>query len=134
MADAAKAKWDQEVIKAKEVTAAQQRLAVAELDTKSAEQLKRRLILEGEGEGAKRRAIIAGDNALQARLDTWLEAQKAYATAIGEYTGNWVPTIQSGPTASGGTTQGINLLELMGAKAARDLSVDLNMSARKEAK
>lgn len=128
MADAAKAKWDQEVIKAKEVTAAQQRLAVAELDAKAAEATKRKLILEGEGEGAKRRAIISGDNALQARLDVWLEAQKAYATAIGDYQGNWVPTIQSGGSAAG--TQGISLLELMGAKAARDLAVDLNMSPK----
>lgn len=128
MADAAKAKWDQEVVKAKEVTAAQQRLAVAELDAKAAEATKRKLILEGEGEGAKRRAIIAGDNALQARLDTWLEAQKYYATAIGDYKGNWVPTIQTGGT---GPAQGVNLLELMGAKAARDLAVDLNMAAKR---
>lgn len=133
MADAAKAKWEQEVVKATEVTAAQKRLAVAELDTKTAGQEKLALTLRGEGEGAYRRAKIAGDNALDQRLAAWVEVQKAYAAAVGEYQGNWVPTIQSG-TASGGGTQGISLLELMGAKAARDLSVDLNMSARKEAK
>lgn len=133
MADAAKAKWDQEVVKATEVTAAQKRLAVAELDTKTADQEKRALTLRGEGEGAYRRAKIAGDNALDQRLAAWVEVQKAYAAAVGEYQGNWVPTIQSG-AGSGGASQGISLLELMGAKAARDLSVDLNMSARKEAK
>lgn len=129
MADAAKAKWDQEVIKAKEVTAAQQRLAVAELDAKAAEQTKRQLILEGEGEGAKRRAIIAGDNALDKRLETWLEAQRVYADAIKGYSGNWVPQVVTGG-GSTASTQGTQLLEYMGIKAARDLAIDLNMTAK----
>ena len=126
MAEAAKAKWDQEVIKAKEVTAAQQRLAVADLDAKAAEATKRRLILEGEGEGAKRRAIIAGDNALDRRLETWLQAQEYYADAIKNYKGNWVPEVVSG-NAGTGPTQGTALLEYMGIKAAKDLALELRM-------
>lgn len=131
MADAAKAKWDQEVIKAKEVTAAQQRLAVAELDAKAMEQTKRKLILEGEGEGAKRRAIIAGDNALDKRLDTWLKAQQYYADAIKGYQGNWVPSIVTGGGAPGGMN-GSQLLELLGINAARQLSLDMSMAAASE--
>ena len=52
-ADAAKAKWEQEVIKAKEVTRAQQQLEVATLAAKSAEMTKREQILLGEGEAER---------------------------------------------------------------------------------
>lgn len=129
MADAAKAKWDQEVIKAQQVTAAQQRLAVAQLDAQAAEQEKRKMILEGEGEGAKRRAIIAGDNALDKRLDAWLKAQQYYADAIKNYQGDWVPQVVSGSGGSGTSARGTDLLEYMGIKAAKDLSLDMRMDA-----
>jgi regulator of protease activity HflC (stomatin/prohibitin superfamily) len=130
MADAAKAKWDQEVIKAKEVTAAQQRLAVADLDAQAAAKNKIKMTLDGEGEGAKRRAIIAGDNALDKRLDAWLKAQEFYADAIKNYQGNWVPTVVSGG-GSGTATRGNELLEYMGIKAARDLALDMGMGTSK---
>jgi regulator of protease activity HflC (stomatin/prohibitin superfamily) len=130
-AEAAKAKWDQEVIKAKEVTAGEQRLAVARLDAESAEQTKRRLILEGEGEGAKRRAIIAGDNALDKRLEAWLSAQKYYADAIKGYQGNWVPSVVMGGAGATNAAGGTQLLELIGIKAARDLALDMEMGAKK---
>lgn len=126
-AEAAKAKWAQEVIKAREVTLAQQHLAVNTLEAQAAAQMKQKMILEGEGEGAKRRAIIAGDNALDKRLDTWLKAQQYYADAIKGYQGNWVPSIVTGGAT--GTTNGSQLLEFMGINAARQLSLDMNMAA-----
>lgn len=129
MAAAAKAKWDQEVIKAKEVTAAQQRLAVAELDAKAAEQDKRAMILRGEGEGASRRAKIAGDNALDQRLQAWIAVNKAYAEAMSGQP--WVPSVQMGGTGTGGIQNGRELLELMAVKAAKDLSLDMSMAPKK---
>lgn len=53
-ATAAKAKWDQETIKAKLVTEAQQKLEVATLAAKEAEQYKREQILRGEGDAERR--------------------------------------------------------------------------------
>jgi SPFH domain/Band 7 family protein len=132
MAQAARAKWDQEVIKAKEVTAAQQRLAVAELDAKAADQEKRAMTLRGEGEGAYRRAKIAGDNALDQRLAAWVEVQKSYAEALGGATVPWVPTVSVGGGAGGGALNAQQYLELLGIKAAKDLAVDMNMATAKK--
>lgn len=130
MADAAKAKWEQEVVKATEVTAAQKRLAVSVLDAQAAEQTKRKLILEGEGEGAKRRAIISGDNALDKRLEAWLESQKFWAEAFANYGGKVVPDVVMGNT-TGGTGGGNNgftqAMDMVGIKMARDLSLDMQM-------
>lgn len=123
-AQAAQAKWEQEVIKAKEVTAAQQRLAVAQFDTQSAEQYKRTQILEGEGEAEKRKLVMAADGALEKKLAAYIEVQKFYADAIKNYQGNWVPGVVMG---QGGASQNgaFTLLEMLGAKAAKDLAVDV---------
>lgn len=39
---------------------------------------------------------LAKDNALDKRLETWLEAQRVYADAIKGYSGNWVPQVVTG--------------------------------------
>ena len=123
-AEAAKAKWEQEVIKAKEVTAAQQRLQVAQLDAQAAEQQKRRDILEGEGEATKRQLIMNADGALDKKLAAYVEVQKSYAGAIASYQGNWVPTVVTGG-GQGNSNGALTLLDMIGAKAAMDLGVDL---------
>jgi hypothetical protein len=123
-AEAAKAKWEQEVIKAKEVTAAQQRLQVAQLDAQAAEQQKRRDILEGEGEATKRQLIMNADGALDKKLAAYVEVQKSYAGAIASYQGNWVPTVVTG-SGQGANNGALTLLDMIGAKAAMDLGVDL---------
>lgn len=130
MAAAAKAKWDQEVIKATAVTEAQQNLAVAELDRKTAEQEKAAMILRGEGEGASRRAKIAGDNALDQRLAAWVEVEKARAEALAKTTVPWTAQVITG--GGSGSTNGQQLLEIMGVKAAKDLALDMSMSASKQ--
>ena len=92
-ADAARAKWEQEVIKAKMVTEAQQKLEVAQLDTPAAEQFKRAETLRGEGEGARRRLVMEADRALEKKLQTYSEVSKLYASAIKDYKGHWVPGV-----------------------------------------
>jgi regulator of protease activity HflC (stomatin/prohibitin superfamily) len=122
-AEAAKAKWEQEVIKAKMVTQAEAQRKVAEEDVKTAELNKRRDILEGEGIAAKKKLVMQADGALQQKLDTYVTVQKYWADAFSKYGGNVVPQIQSGGGSSqNGATQ---FMEMMGAKAARDLSLDL---------
>lgn len=95
MANAAKAKWDQEVIKATEVTKAQQQLEVATLQAKQAEQYKRQQILIGEGDAAKAHLVMQANGALEQKLAAWIEVNKSYATAIENYQGQWVPTRKS---------------------------------------
>lgn len=129
-ADAAKAKWDQEVVKAKEVTAAEQRREVAKLDAEAAALTKQKDILLGEGEAARKRLVMAADGQLTQKLETYLKVQEFWAKAFAAYPGQLVPTVMMGGT---GATQANSIggiqqfMDILGAKAARDLSLDLSL-------
>lgn len=125
-ANAAQAKWDQEVIKAKEVTQAEARKTVAELDVQTADLNKRKAILEGEGEAAKKRLVMQANGALEQKLEAWLRSQEYWAKAFSEYGGNVVPQIITGGGSGNSNNGAISMMEIMGAKAARDLSLDLS--------
>ncbi len=125
LADAAKARADQEVVKAAAVTEAEKNLQVAQLDRQTAEQERQANILRGQGEAERKRLVMAADGALDAKLAAWLEAQKAYASAIQGYSGAWVPSVVMG---NGGEQPGgaaLSLLEVLGARAAQELALDL---------
>lgn len=127
-ASAAKARWEQEVVKAREVTAAEQRKAVALLDVQTADARKREQTLIGEGEGARRRAAMIADGALDKKLDAYVKVQQVYADAIKNYQGQWVPSVIMGQGGGGQQANAAtSLLELMGVKAARDLGLDMNI-------
>ena len=80
-ANAAKAKWEQEVIKSQKITEAQQALEVQELATKQAVLYKQQQILEGEGEAEKKKLIMSADGALDKKLETIENMTKAWADA-----------------------------------------------------
>jgi len=127
-ADAAKAKWDQEVVKAKFVTEAQQRLEIAELDKKAAVETKAKDILLGEGEARRRELVMSADGALDKKLQTYLEAQKVWAEAVKGYQGNWVPGVVMGSQGGGNAGSGAqDLVNLLTAKTARELGLDLTI-------
>jgi regulator of protease activity HflC (stomatin/prohibitin superfamily) len=122
-ASAAKAKWEQEVIKAKNVTAAESELAVQDLATKQAALYKQQQILEGEGDAQKQRLMMAANGNLDQKLEAYKTVQKYWADAFGKYQGAIVPSIQTG---GGNTGNGaLNFAELMSMKAAKDLSLDM---------
>lgn len=123
-ASAAKAKWEQEVLKAKLVTKAESDKAVAELSVQTANLNKQRDILEGEGIAAKKRLVMQADGALTQKLATYEKVQKYWADAFQHYGGALVPTYVSGGASSGNA--GFNFMELMGAKAAKDLNISLD--------
>jgi regulator of protease activity HflC (stomatin/prohibitin superfamily) len=122
-ANVAKALYEKEVQKVQAVTEARQALEVAELGAKEAEQYKRAQILQGEGEAEKRKLVMSADGALDKKLEAWVKSQFYWAEAFGKYNGNIVPTIQSG---TGGGNGAMNFMEIMGAKAAKDLALDLS--------
>jgi len=126
-ANAAKAKWEQETIKAREVTKAQQALEVARLEKDAAEQTKQKDILLGQGEAERRRLVMSADGALSQKLEAYKEVNKMYAHAIENYKGAWVPQIQTGSGNGAGTgmstAQGI--IEMFSIKTAKDLALDL---------
>lgn len=125
-ARAAEAKWEQEVIAAKEVTQAEMRRKVAEEDVKTADLQKRKAILEGEGEAAKKRLVMQADGALTQKLQAWKEVQGYWADALANYKGNIVPLYQTGGSGNSGNGA-MNFMEIMGMKAARDLNLDMSV-------
>jgi len=123
-ADATKAKWDQEVVKAKLVTEAEQRKRVAELDVQTAQLKKQKDILEGEGEAAKKRLAMQANGGLEQKLEAWIKVQGYWSTAFERFQGNMVPLYQSGG-GNTGNTNALNFMELMMMKSAKDLNLDL---------
>jgi regulator of protease activity HflC (stomatin/prohibitin superfamily) len=125
-ANAATAKWEQEANKARAVTIAEKDRDSCKLVMEAAEYRKKALILEGEGEATKRKLILQADGALSIKLDKWLEAQQVWAEAFAKYQGQVVPTTVMGGSFNGqnGATQ---FMEIMAAKAARDLSLDMSV-------
>ena len=128
-AEAAKAKWDQEVIKARLVTEAEARKAVAALDVQTADLRKKEMELQGEGEGAKRRAIMNADGALEMKLQTYRAVMHDAFDAMKGYQGNWVPgVIMAGTGQNAQHANGaMDMINLMSVKAAQDLNLSLSV-------
>ena len=141
-ADAAKSKWDQEVIKAKAETEAQQKyevgviqakqgFEVAQWERKAAVQNKQKNILDGQGEAEKRKLILSADGALEMKLDAMIQIQQAWATALGNYGGNIVPSWISGGQSytQGGSNAANDFMNLMNMQAAKNLNLDMSVPA-----
>lgn len=124
-ADAAKAKWAQEVIKAKLVTEAEMKLAVQRLATQQAELYKQQQILEGQGDAEKKKLLMSADGALAQKLAAWNEERKDAWTAFGVFQGNLVPAYQSGGQGQG--SNAMQWMEIMGMNAAKQLGLDMSV-------
>jgi len=145
-ASAIKAKWEQETIKAKAVTLADQEKSVAEtnatrdrnvadLARQAAEFTKQQQIALGQGEAERKKLAMQANGALEIKAQTWLEAQKYWANAFSNYRGNIVPNVITGSGSGAATGQGNGLetlMELIGAKTARDLALDMKMEQTKQ--
>ena len=121
-AEAAKAKWDQEVIKAREVTAGEQKLAVATLDNQTAEQYKQATLKRADADAGYRKAMMNADNALEIRLQAQVKIAEANAKAIENIKVPIVPTTVFGGT--GGGNNAATLLDLMTIQAAKQVGLD----------
>jgi hypothetical protein len=126
-AKAATAKWEQEVIKAKEVTRAEQELAVAELAAKTAEQTKRQQILLGEGEAERKKLVMNADGALDKKLEAYKVVNAKYAEAIASYQGNWVPGVVMG-SGTGNRNGAQDMIDMLSAKTAKELALDMSVT------
>lgn len=134
-ANAAEAKWKQEVIKAQLVTEAQQKLEVAKLEAATAEQYKKKKILEAEGDAEYKRKIIVADGALTQKLAAIVEMNRDAWTAIGNYKGNWQPQVVMGGVGNGGkdgtNVSGVQqMLGLITTKFAHDLALDFSVKGK----
>lgn len=136
-ANAARAKWEQEVDKARAVTKAEQEKEVARLHAEAAELTKKEQILLGEGESRRRQLVMEADGALDKKLAAYVSVQKAYADAISNYGGAWVPSVVWGGAGGSGAVPGggaMQMIELLGIKAAKDLAIDLEASGVRNTK
>lgn len=134
-AKAAEAKWQQEVVKAKQVTVGESALAVATLDNQTAEQYRQATLKRAEADSAYRQKVMSADGALQAKLDIYLKSQQVWAQAFAAHQGPMVPSIVMGSGSStAGSTSAVNgtqnFMDIMGAKFARDLMLDLSPKGR----
>lgn len=129
-AEAAKAKWAQEAIKAQKITEAEQFLEVATLEAKQAEQYKNKQILEGQGNAEKKRLEMEANGALDQKLEAYVSIQKAYAEAIGNYKGAWVPQIVTGGVGSQAASGAQQMIDLLSVKAAKDLGIDMSIQGK----
>ena len=129
-AKAATTKWEQEAIRAKVVTEAQQRLDIATLDAKSAEQYKREQILRGEGDAQRKQLVMTADGALDQKLEAYKEVNAKYAEAIKTaQAGAWTPTVVMGASGVNGSAA-TNLIDLFTAKTARELGIDMSVGGK----
>lgn len=127
-ASAAKAKWEQETLNAKEIAAAEKNREVAQLAAETAELYKKRLILEGQGEGEKKRLIMEADGAMDPKIKAYIEVNARYASAIEKaQPGAWSPVVQMGEQNGKNGDSASTLVSLFTAKAAKDLGLDLTI-------
>lgn len=134
----AKAKGEQRLVEieyqqkqeqTKQVVAAETKVEVAKQDmeqqriqSQAAELEARKIKTLADAQAYAKRTEIQANGALEQKLAAYKEVQRYWADAFGKYQGNVVPQIQSGGSNGNGA---LNFMELMGAKAARDLTLDL---------
>jgi hypothetical protein len=113
-AQAAKAKWEQEKVKAVEVTKAEQEYEVARLEALKANEVKKRIIAEGEAEAAANRAKVAAGLTPQERAEWDYKTKVGVAEAVAKVQ---LPTVVMGGGANGGN----QTMDIMSLKFATDL-------------
>ena len=127
-ADAAKAEWEQKTLAAKTIADAQAKVTIAEAQVKEAELFKKAETLRGEGEAARKRLVMEADGQLDKKLDAVIKINAMYAKAIAEaQPGAWSPAVNMGSEGKSGGANATNLVDLMTAKTAKDLGVDLGV-------
>ena len=129
-ASAVKAEWDEKTIQAKAIAEAQAKVTIADASVKEAEAFKRAETLRGEGEAARKRAVMEADGQLDKKLEAIVKINGMYADAIQKaQPGAWSPVVAMGSSQSSGGSNATTLVDLLTAKTAKELGVDLSVKA-----
>ena len=128
-ASVARAKAKQDVEKQTKVTQAEARLAVAEQDLETARKKAEAKRVEADAEAYAKQKVMTADGALDKKLEAYVKTQKAWADAAAKQ--RLVPEVQMGASNSGAASGLQGMMEVMSAKAARDLALDLDVKSRK---
>jgi hypothetical protein len=117
-ADAAKAKWDQEVIKAKLITQAQQQKEVAVLEAQAAVLEAQKTRTDADAEAYKNSKLVSAGLSPIDRAEYDMKTRIGIATAIGNLT---LPATYMSGTGGGGNT---SMLEsILGANLLQQINV-----------
>jgi len=81
-----------------------------------------------EANAFKKKKIIEADGALEKKLNAYIRTQEMWAKAFENYTGDMVPQFQTGGSNGNAGNAGTAFMDLMSAKAAKDLTLDLNIN------
>jgi len=110
-AAAAKAKWEQEKVKATEVTKAEQEREVSRLAAEKAEFDKKRIIAEGEAEAAANKAKVAAGLTPQERAEWEYKTKVGVAEALAKTA--WPKIVMGNQTSGGNTAMDVIALKQM---------------------
>ena len=118
---AAKAKWEQEKIKAVEVTKAEQEREVSRLAAEKAEFDKKRIIAEGQAEAEANRLKVAAGLTPQEAAEWKYKTQVGIAEALAKSTVSWVPQVMM----DGSKGSGNSAMDAVGLKMLLDITEDI---------
>ncbi len=127
-ANAAKAEWEQKTISAKAIADAQAKITIADATVKEAEAFKKAETLRGEGEAARKRAVMEADGQLDKKLEAYVSVNKAYADSISKYQGAWVPSVVMGQREGSGGNGAQAMIDMLSAKTAKELGMDMSVN------
>lgn len=105
-----------------QVDVAEQQKLEAEQKAFAALEYEKEQEARGRGDAAYKKMVMEADGALQQKLDAYRDVNANYAQALGNH--RLVPDVQMGESQAGGAT---NLIQMLEAKTAKDLALDLNM-------
>jgi hypothetical protein len=117
----------------KQVVAAQTKVELAKQDLEqqriakmAATEEASKVKILADAEAYKKRAVIQANGALEQKLDAWVKVNKEYAAAMSN--SNWVPTTVMGGNGSSHNTEAASLIQLMMAKTAKEINLDMKTS------
>jgi regulator of protease activity HflC (stomatin/prohibitin superfamily) len=133
-AEVMRVKYENEQNKIAAIIKGEQRRDVAELAKAEAGFTKEAQILIADGEAYRKREVMAADGALDKKLAALVTINGAFAKAVENHVGAWVPSIVFGGGGSGGSsdlTNGMNgvqnMVDLLTLAAAKNLSLDMTL-------
>ena len=121
-ADAEKAKWEQEKIKAVEVTKAQQEYEVAKLAAAKAEEVARKVRAEGEAKAAANRALVSAGATPEQLLQMKKETMIGIAHELANSKTEWVPKVM----VNGGNGNGSDPMQTVGLNMLMQIIEKMN--------
>lgn len=80
-----------------------------------------------EAEAYAKRRIMEADGSLEKKLEAYKDVQQMWANAFAAYQGNLVPQIQTGGGGNGSANAGLDFMQLMSMKAAKDLGLQMEV-------